>query len=763
MKKITLLIVMLLCCAVYAQEETLKLDYYNNKIEITYKRSDINNFYVYVTRVDSDGAGATERIIIKDSASETAFSTAVIKAIKSVANDADHKISITNGVEISLNNDGLNHDTAVSSISALDEENFKNFLKANLAHIKEGKKLDAYISDVDSVNYKPVFTDSDIFRFKKVNDEIKVFEGETELEIVVTTEEDLINTFYSNYSNDTDFIKKNLFTEKDFNTASNEEVNQEKVIEYYKKIYGKSDYEFLRNIQGGTKAYEVSIKTNNDQKAFNLKFCNLATSNCEGMGKLMYSIDFDYFEQSIGTFLKEKFSEISIPEADYKLMYEDIKKYNENAIKEVVAKQFQDTLASLVKKIENLEPQYAGLLKLNESVRLYKVPLYKDPFGINKSTLKIPNTNEAEANSVLFIPEYATIRFFNNKAKEVVVVGKIEGKETEFVVINVQHSIPLRAFNNSKQFVPVSPNDDDAEGYYLNYNDLFQYYPSESSYSYSARNNEYRIEAGKSVKIEQRRLSDFFTAVIFSDFLGLSNDNANSLLQAEGRVKVPLWISNWRKFSAFSAIRADLNVSIYNGFDDTSRFITPINAENGVVDQELETLEINNFDFIKYNNVNAGIGVDIFTMELKGLSTEWSFGYGLRYYRAGTRYLINDDEGDIIKQYQLNALTHELNTTIEIRPQINFGADVNIAYNWINSRGSIENIPIAYDINKIEDKSVLKLYLNLYSKLDPSSSSDGVYARLGGYYHLGEKDFFPQILVGYATNLTSFVNTFKKK
>ena len=151
-------------------------------------------------------------------------------------------------------------------------------------------------------------------------------------------------------------------------------------------------------------------------------------------------------------------------------------------------------------------------------------------------------------------------------------------------------------------------------------------------------------------------------------------------------------------------------------------------------------------------------------LELKGLSTEISLGYGLRYYRAGLKYTTVNNGLDEVQRFHLNALSHEIVTNIEIRPQLNFGADLNFAFNWLNGRGSVDNLKIKFnDENGNDDKEVLRVQLNLYSKLNPDESNGGIYARLGGFYHLGSKDFYPQILVGYATNLSSFVNKFSKK
>ena len=49
----------------------------------------------------------------------------------------------------------------------------------------------------------------------------------------------------------------------------------------------------------------------------------------------------------------------------------------------------------------------------------------------------------------------------------------------------------------------------------LRYNDVFNYYPYQGKFNYAVKNKEYHIEAGDTVKVEQRKLADYFTPVIF--------------------------------------------------------------------------------------------------------------------------------------------------------------------------------------------------------------------------------------------------------
>lgn len=726
-----------------------------NDIEIKMERNDVDDFDVHIINLTNDGV--SKKVVVPNNTTISSFIEMIFGKLDGLI--VNYKFVIDDNHTLILPKGTIAYGDFLDSLQALPKEDFLKLIKTKIIYVKKAISFSSYISDIPEGESKDLFENSKLFVFKSKKDAesgsvtIELINNGTEI-IKVSDEETFYNDFYEKENANDELMKLFLTAEehtamKETDLKANDRANLE---DFYKKNIGQDDYEFIKNVVASGKNYEISVKPNIKKKFFNVRVCNTAIPSCSSTHKMELKIEYVDFKVQFMSFLTTKHNEEGFTDYDYHSIYDYCKKFNEEAISKEISKKFNDSISTLLKKIEDLEPQYSGILKLNkDAVRVYN----------------LIDSKMVEQEGATFVPDYAAVRFFNNKAKDIEVIGTFKNKEAkknrEFVTRNVRHSIPLRGFINSTQYVRISPNDNDADGYFLNYNDLFHYYPSERTFNYSVRNNDYRIKAGDSVKIEQRRLADYFTAVIFSDFLGLNSENANSLLVAEGRLKVPLWISNIGIMSAFSALRADINATIYNGFDDSSRFITPTNAPNGISPIELSSLEVNIFDYIKYNNVNAGIGLDFVNIELKPLSTEWSFGYGIRYYRTGVRYTIQKTDADEERKYQLNALTHEISTNFEIRPELNFGADINLGFNWINARGSLKDIPITYSKNSnMDDKSVLRMQLNLYSKIDPRNSNDGIYARLGGFYHLGSKDFYPQIMVGYATNLSSFVNKFKK-
>ncbi|WP_300565120.1 hypothetical protein [Flavobacterium sp.] len=775
MKKLLLFALLFVSAFSFSQTTKLKLPNLENEFEVKLEKNINDGVDILIT--DSKNSGVSWRMTEEKDTPVADFTRDVFAKI-SETKDYYLKIPKTDK-SLKLSKDDAGDIKFKKSLTD-SKEDYISFLKANTRYNNDidkttfKKYLDKIAKKDDTV---AVFINNNNYYFKKGDDKkISLFFKETlviEIPISIEDENKFYEDFFKKYGTNITIVDSNLLINGDLKIASTSinydiDENSKKLEEIYIKVLDKSEYSLINNfyvtdtVAKKSKVISVSVKNNFKENYFKLKVCN-KDYQCKEPIQMPYDIDKSQFKTDIKTFLLEDFDsgKNTINDIDLESLYNAIKKNSEKKVIDENSKELKKEIASLAEQIDNIESQYSGILKLNKEIRVYSHKGETNFVGGEKQYKKLQLIEDNN-----FIVDYATVRFFNNKAKEIVVVGKLKksikgrsDENQEFITINFQHSIRLRSLNNSIQYVPISPNDDDADKMFISFNDLLQYYPYESTYNYSVRNKEYRIKANDTVKVEQKKLMDYFTAVIFSDVLGLNNENANGLLQAEGRIKVPLWIANRKYFSIFNSLNADVNATIYNGFDDSSRFITPVNNNK----PDIDSLVVNNFDYIKFNNINAGIGFSLVNLELKGLSSEVSLGYGVRYYRAGLRYTLEKDSTDVVKNYQLNALTHEFNVNLEIRPQINFGADLNVAYNWLNARGSTGDLPIVLNKeDKNDDKQVLRFQLNLYSKINPDKTNDGIYARLGGFYHFGTKDFYPQLLIGYATNLSSFVNKFKK-
>lgn len=409
--------------------------------------------------------------------------------------------------------------------------------------------------------------------------------------------------------------------------------------------------------------------------------------------------------------------------------------------------------------------EFSAVLSLHKKVPYYstvKDSTYTDKDGKTKKTYSKTPIDSLTVES-------AYLNFFNNKASTIVITAKEpkSGKTLEF--INRQFSIPIRYFNIYGSSVSAQA---ELNGEYIKieYNDVFDYEPSSEHFNYSVANREYLLDTKNSTKdvkqevnIVQRRFFDFFTGILYSDVMGINTENENSLVNAQVRLLIPMNLRNWRKWTFTRQFTTEANVALINELGDNSRVIELDDTENTT---------FSNFDLLRKNNLYAKINLDVFTYESKGWFLNTSLGYSAAFYKTGFQYTsVNDSGQDETTTAQLFSLGHGPYINFEIRPQNNFGADV---------RFSLEDISYN-DTDMLAGKSVRKELMtdtgqnhflvkyntaaveaNFYWLLNPETSKGGVYAKVGTYYHTQSHDIFPQILVGYATNLTSFVNRFSK-
>ena len=377
------------------------------------------------------------------------------------------------------------------------------------------------------------------------------------------------------------------------------------------------------------------------------------------------------------------------------------------------------------------------------------------------------------------ILENAVIVFFNNKASSISVTATInsKGKKEEIVLYNYKYSIPLRAFNyydNASKVVRVkyvltgqASNGEELE---VHVNDIFDYksvgQKNKGNFGFSIANQRIRLGNGKdesnTYKVVQRRFFDFFTGVIYSDVMGLNTENSNSLINAQADLLMPLNLGNWAKLTALRQFMLTSNIALNNSFENDSRFINFSGTDM-----------VSHFDLFEKNNLNATISLDALSYESKGWTSTYSLGYRLGFYRTGFQYAeVQNGAEDVITKGQLLSISHGPYINFEFRPQDNFGADILLSMEEFNindevtisGRGDFRDDIIEDDGSNsfLFKHNLVRISTNFYWLTNPGKSTGGIYARVGATYHTATDAIFPQVLVGYATNLTSFVNRFKK-
>lgn len=499
--------------------------------------------------------------------------------------------------------------------------------------------------------------------------------------------------------------------------------------------------------------YEVKAEIKS--ATFKIQIINNAGQNAQSSINFTYDIDSTIVSNTIIPLIKGL---DTLPDG-YVLSEPEIAKLD--ALLEKIKKK-KKALRTTTEIIDGEPAQYSGKITLNNKVKLTKGPDKCPNIGQDQE-------NIAKTDDVLNIKK-AYINFFNNKASTIVLEGYIN--DDKVTVVNNNFSVPIRFFNNYGSKTPFKT--DKNTCYELDYNDVFDF-DSDQHFNYSIANDELHFDKDTLVQpVIQRQFFDFFTAVLFTDVMAFDNNNSNSLVNAQAKLLLPLNQKNSTfkgvNYTVFRQVLAEANIALYNGSNDTFRTIeiTKNSTENG---------NFSNFDLLTKNNINGTLHLDVLSHEAKRFFSHISLGYQGTFYRTALNITeINSGIGEEAKDdasiSSLISTSHGPYLNVEIRPQTNFGADVSISlnklsYSGANSIGDI-NIKETMVDNGVEhfgfQYNVVNIKADFYWLTNPEKGKKGgVFARLGAFYHTQNYEVYPQLMVGYATNLTSFVNKFSPK
>ncbi len=553
----------------------------------------------------------------------------------------------------------------------------------------------------------------------------------------------------------------------------------------------KNDFTLLDNIAINNVVYGVNSKSNTTQ--FTLQICD--NTNCYTTRD--YVIDIapkllvNDVLQVIKTNIDSTLVVASVSQTDKDQIAELKTKIQAAETKKAEAQRTE--VENLLTTIDEEKDQYSAELFLNSSTTIpYKVITYELKKN-SKEALKNLHDNSLSEQEQNRINQYkskhykevitkgqgslkiknALVQFFNNKASSIYIEAEINdgGVKETLIFVNSDFSVPLRYFNNYDSSVTAFSNVISNNGFRkeisVDYNDIFDYKAAQF-FNYSVANsqvhlsNEEDSKYGASAKVVQRRFLDFFTGVIYSDVMGFNTDNSNSLLNAQAKLLLPLNLRNIRKWSFGRQFITTANIALDNSFQNENRFID-------IKDDEA----FSNFDLLKKNNLYGKFALDVISHEAKGWFTYISLGYNAAFYRTGLRFTeTQPNVEDTVTERQLLSVSHGPFLNFEIRPQSNFGADVTFSLEDLNY-SDIPSISgrnfkgdIIQDVGKdhfIMPFNLVNIEANFYWLVNPEKSKGGIYAKLGSYFNTDTNGVFPQIMVGYATNLTSFVNRFKPK
>lgn len=525
----------------------------------------------------------------------------------------------------------------------------------------------------------------------------------------------------------------------------------------------EGDYELLKNLSINGKTYTIYSKSND--KKFKFKVIEKDTSFVTT--EYTNDIDSNTFYNFFTAFLKSNFdSDLdsnTLPDNEKN----DITQLSASIqiVERKKAEAKRSELENLLFLAEQDIPQYSAKIKLNKHVP-YKLKSGKDAPSHGNVTFFTKDSSDTDSQPLLEVTD-AKITFFNNKASSIYIkaILKKDSLTEELIFVNNQFSVALPFFNRYGSV--VSTKTKNREWITIDYNDVFDY-EMDQNFNYSIANGQVTLSYSANsdfkpeARVIQRRFFDFFTAVVYSDVMGFNTENSNPLLNAQAKLLIPLHLINNEKWSFGRQFFTTANIALSNSFENENRFISISDDES-----------FSGFELLKRNNMYGELGIEAITHEAKGWFMNIGLGYKVKFYRTGFRYTQTQvNVQDIVTNRQLLSLGHGPFLNFEIRPQNNFGADVMLSLEDLNFADSNtmgeRNFNDDIILNEGKDHfifayNMINVNASFYWLTNPDKSKGGIYANLGGFFHTESNSIFPQLMVGYATNLTSFVNRFKSE
>lgn len=328
--------------------------------------------------------------------------------------------------------------------------------------------------------------------------------------------------------------------------------------------------------------------------------------------------------------------------------------------------------------------------------------------------------------------------------------------------------------------------------YLVNVSDLIRVSAYKKNFTFMVKNDAYLLtRADKVVPYERRSFYDYLSFTSFMDFLGTIEKTPNSLIQLEGRIRLPLKLINSNAFKSkekkyiysrvfIPKVDAYLNAAFINGSQGDDRIATIYNQSTN--SSQLDTLYIDNFDLVRRNSIRTGIELGLVKSEMKSYNLNFYLDYGIHFFRTNLVYtIVNTTAPDEQNRFNTWSWTHGPIGRFEYRPDQNIGMDISFAVNF-NQRllnSSNDNLrvfevkgPVNPNMNypdeplKIINRSQranYKLEFNAYFMTNPSRSNGGLYFRLSNYFNYNFKQLFPQVMVGYSTRLSGMIKNIRSK
>ncbi len=460
--------------------------------------------------------------------------------------------------------------------------------------------------------------------------------------------------------------------------------------------------------------------------------------------------------------------------------------------------------AGIIRMEKEIEVEYHSYNEENCKKKWYQFCKKKDSEDNCKDHFKVSYHKFKYDDNIkmIFKPQTVWFRTKFYKVSDVLINGWVSlGKDsTEVEITNDQYGFNLNGLvgihNHEFSLTKDIRIKDKTYNVKFYFGDILNYIPSGNSFSQFIVDAEHTLTIeSNEFTLKKRKINDFVSATIFTDALGFINEKRGSVLQTEVSATLPFNMKNNGQRNWLPAFKGTLNIGIVNGFGENINVVkpffedpifsivstndstlTPINLDDTTLfvmipterlDTNLiypDTGYINSIDMLRNADIDFSFKSRILSYEIKGFNSFLNIDAGCRLYRSKVDMSPNLEKSDIRSKF---IYSPDIELSISLRPETRTGADFALGYHrlYTFNQGS----PSAPELMLYEEidrdfikQTILRTEINLYY-LTSNENQGGLFFRYRGYHGFHRSgtfkklQFFPSLLFGYSTNLSTVV------
>lgn len=280
-----------------------------------------------------------------------------------------------------------------------------------------------------------------------------------------------------------------------------------------------------------------------------------------------------------------------------------------------------------------------------------------------------------------------------------------------------------------------------------------------------------QTESKNYIELKKAKTSKLLNLGIYSDFIGLSSNEPNGVLQFDFKKQIPLYTKRYTSRLGERYINRGYNYGYLNYVTPKLRWSRLNNSddENNLTLKYLKVFEgmdsndipyVTKLDLLRYENISVGADLNLISIDLPTSKMKLEINGGVRYARVK----VNDTKGkplltvsDIEDRYNINTWRLYPEFILRLRPEERYGANLlfrTIRFNSVTNDFLNINSEKSF-VKNFNDQTKWLNQIEINAHFSPSGSKDDRFFFKYRYTNNSKWEYngYGEFLVGYSMSL----------